>query len=250
MAVHDTVENGRTAFTKRTIESLYATVDFTKHRLIIVDNNSCDATKKGIEKCGKVITLPKNIGTAEALNLAWEHRMPGEHCIKIDNDVVIYSEGWADQLEEVIQRDPSIGQVGLKRKDCIESPFRDSNDWYHSELVMLPHQVGQRWVIVEQANHIMGTCVLHSSALLDKVGYLKQPGLYGFDDCFMSLRSQLAGFRNVFLPYIEIDHIDPGGTDYQKWKEQSAGADMQKYNDDVQRYKSGELSYYYNPFSE
>jgi len=253
MAVHDTVENGRTAFTRRTLESLSDTVDFDKHRLFIVDNGSCEETitllhsycfglKPAIEH------IHHNIGTAEALNRAWLHRTPGEHCIKIDNDVVIHQSGWVEQLEEAIARDPLIGQVGLKRKDCIESPHRDLNDWYHSELIMLPHEPGQRWIVAERANHIMGTCVMHSSALLDKVGYLKQPGLYGFDDCFMSLRSQIAGFYNVFLPHIEIDHIDPGGTEYQKWKEASAGKDMAQYNEDVQRYKSGELSVYYNPF--
>lgn len=259
MAVHDTEENRRTEFTRLTLECLYQTVS-VKHRVFIVDNNSCEKTKTLIQKfkdrCDDnsgilpvvVITNSENIGTAEALNLAWEHRHPGEHCIKIDNDVVIHQAGWVEQMEETIARDPRIGQVGLKRKDCIESPHRELNDWYHSELVMLPHITGQRWIVAEKANHIMGTCVMHSSSLLDKVGYLKQPGLYGFDDCFMSLRSQLAGFYNVFLPHIEIDHIDPGGTEYQKWKEQSAGRDMEQYNRDVQRYKSGELSLYYNPF--
>lgn len=261
MAVHDTEENGRTAFTRRTLDCLYDTVSI-KHQIFIVDNNSCEETKELLlvfkNRCDNnsgtmpvnIITLPSNIGTAEALNLAWKYRLPGEHCIKIDNDVVIHQSGWVEQMEEAIQRDPSIGQVGLKRKDCIESPHRDMNDWYHSELVMLPHIPGQRWIVVEEANHIMGTCVMHSSALLDKVGYLKQPGLYGFDDCFMSLRSQIAGFKNVFLPHIDIDHIDPGGTEYQKWKEQSAGKDMAQYNEDVQRYKSGELSVYYNPFEK
>lgn len=260
MAVHDTVDNNRTWMTKRTIETLIKTVDFNRHRLIIVDNNSCKETVKvftdyadskvfhQFSNIPMVITLPSNIGTAEALNLAWKQRLPGEHCIKIDNDVVIHSTGWVDEMERVIEYGPHIGQVGLKRKDCLESPFRD--DWYKSELKMLPHTPGHPWIVVEEANHIMGTCVLHSSALLDKVGYLKQPGLYGFDDCFMSLRSQIAGFTNVFLPHINIDHIDPGGTEYQKWKEQSAGKYMAQYNEDVARYKSGELSVYYNPFEK
>lgn len=255
MAVHDTEENGRTWMTEKTVSCLLDTVNWSKHRLFIIDNGSCEKTKdflRIITNWGmnvRIITNEQNIGTAEALNLAWKHRQPGEHCIKIDNDVVIHHSGWVEEMERVIEYCPTIGQVGLKRKDCIESPFRDTNDWYHSELKMLPHIPGHPWIIVEEANHIMGTCVLHSSALLDKVGYLKQPGLYGFDDCFMSLRSQISGFTNVFLPHINIDHIDPGGTEYQKWKEASAGKDMAQYNEDVARYKSGELSVYYNPFT-
>ena len=45
MAVHDTVENGRTEFTRRTLESLSDTVDWENHRLFIIDNNSCEKTK-------------------------------------------------------------------------------------------------------------------------------------------------------------------------------------------------------------
>lgn len=94
----------------------------------------------------------------------------------------------------------------------------------------------------------MGTCVLHSSALIDKVGYLKQPGLYGFDDSFMSMRSRLSGFKNVFLTHIEIDHIDPGGTDYTKWKQDYASTQWGKFNEMKDGYNEGTLSLYYNPF--
>lgn len=251
MAVYDTVENKRTEFTRHTLASLANTVDFTKHRLIIVDNNSCEQTKTLLNSyCfglkPEIIHLPENIGTAEALNKAWKEREPGEHCIKIDNDVVIYQAGWVDEMEEAVRRDPSIGQVGLKRKDLIESPFRD--DWFKSEIEMLPHEPGERWIIVERCHHIMGTCVLHSSALLDKVGYLKQPGIYGFDDSLMSMRSRLSGFKNVFLSHIDIDHIDPGGTDYTTWKQQYATKQFAMFDELKDAYNEGTLSLYYNPF--
>lgn len=251
MAVYDTVENKRTEFTRKTLESLAETVDFSKHHLYIIDNNSCQETKTLLNSyCFglkfKLITNEKNIGTAEALNLAWKNRGPGVHCIKIDNDIVIHSKGWADEMEEAVRRDPLIGQVGLKRKDLIESPFR--TDWFQSELEMLPHQPGERWMIVERCHHIMGTCVMHSSALLDKVGYLKQPGIYGFDDSLMSMRSRLSGFKNIFLSYINIDHIDPGGTDYTTWKQDYAGKTFRMFEDLKDQYNAGDLSLYYNPF--
>lgn len=253
MAVHDTEENKRFEYTNRTLESLSKTVDLNKHRLIVIDNNSCDASKfvlsvwKAVSELPfEIITLPENIGTAAAINLAWRKRSPGEHCIKIDNDVEISSIGWINEMEEAIRRDPNIGQVGLKRKDCWESP--DTNGFYKSELYMLPHKAGEKWMVGEKVNHVMGTCVMHSSALLDKVGYLYQPKLYGFDDALMSLRSQLAGFKNIFLPHIEIDHIDPGGTEYQSWKEKHASEQWQEYHTIIEEYKSGKRSLYYNPF--
>jgi GT2 family glycosyltransferase len=235
MAVFDTIENKRSEYTRKTIQSIAETVDLRKHKLVIVDNNSCKETKDLIQYFCKyherlnieVITLPENLGTARAINQAWKLRKQGEHAIKMDNDVVIHSVGWVDEMEEAIRRDKKIGQIGLKRKDCWECTWHESDD-FRSELIMLPHIAGERWQIVEKAKHIIGTCVMHSSYLLDKVGYLYQPSLYGYDDVIMSHRAHLADFYSCFLPHIEIDHIDTGATDYQSWKEKHSGKQTQK----------------------
>lgn len=253
MAVHDTVENKRSDYTRQTLESLDATVDWSKHRLFVIDNNSCDETKSlfvewSIERpmpMWTCISLPENIGTARAINKAWALRNPGEHCIKMDNDVVIHNSGWVDEMEEYIANDPNIGQIGLKRKDCWEWPGHDNPD-YKSELYQLPHTPGDKWRIVEKQKHVMGTCVMHNSALLDKVGYLWQPSLYGYDDVIMSHRSILAGFYNCMMPHVNIDHIDTGQTEYQGWKERHAGEQTQLVIDTVHQMIRGERSLYYD----
>lgn len=245
MAVFDTEENMRTSYTHQTFVSLTDTVDFRKHRVIVVDNGSCDDTQKLFDRFEYLFTIIRgndNVGTAKAINKAWADRKPGENCIKMDNDVVINHKGWVDEMDEAIRREPLIGQVGLKRKDCWESPER--TDFYKSKLLMLPHNAGEKWVVAEKVNHVMGTCVMHSSALLDKIGYLYQPRLYGFDDALMSLRSQLAGFINVFLPHIDIDHIDTGTTSYQKWKEKHSSEQWKEYHKTVEDYKTGKRSLY------
>ena len=264
MSVFDTIENKRTEYTKRTVNSLFNTVDFMKDRLIISDNGSCQETLDfykdvqnefigALENAPKIIYNGKNLGTAEAINLAWKERLPGEHCIKMDNDVVINYDiyinhkGWVREMEEVIEREPKIGQVGLKRKDLMESPTVP-DPHFRSRLVMLPHTNGQRWITVEVCNHILGSCVMHSSALLDKVGYLYQLGVYGFDDSFMSLRSQKAGFMNVFLPHIDIDHIDDGSNPYTEEKRKLADAVWADYQIIAREYVSGKRNVYYNPF--
>jgi GT2 family glycosyltransferase len=238
LAVWDTEENKRTEYTAKTLETLYLTVNTRKHRIIIVDNGSCEATQKLLNKAARieVIRLHENIGTAKAVNKAWQLRKPNENCVKMDNDVVIHSRDWVEDMERAIKLDPAIGIVGLKRKDCWEEPSR--NDFYKSSLEMLPHVPGEPWVVVERVNHVMGTCQMFNSALLDKIGYLYQPRLYGFDDALAAIRCQVAGFYSCFLPHIEIDHIDTGATAYQGWKEKHAGEDMAEYN----RLKNGYLS--------
>lgn len=230
MVVFDTVENDRTKYTRQAIASLHRSVDTSggKHRVLIVDNDSCLETKNVIQYAidtyenWEVYRCIKNIGTAEAWNMGVRQRMPGQHVIKIDNDIVINGcDNWVEQMEEVVRIEPTIGQVGLKRKDCSETTTNPAK-FYRSVIQQLPHVPGERWVIVEKQFHVMGSCVLHSSALLDKIGFMYQIGLYGFDDSFMSARAIKAGFQPVMLPHIDIDHIDGGDNPYTQHKQKLA----------------------------
>jgi GT2 family glycosyltransferase len=258
MAVYCTEENQKDELLDRTLDSLFNTVDFHNHRLILSINSYTEKTKEilfyysanvfgGKSMLSHVIYNDTNIGTAEAINKAWQLRKEGENCIKLDDDVVIYNTNWIEQMEESIARAPQIGIIGLKRKDCIES-VEHEDEYFRSKLWQLPHIGGQRWVTVEEVHHVMGTCQMYSSALLDKIGYLYQPKLYGWDDVLASARSRAAGFKNVFLPHIEIDHIDEGKTPYQAWKEKHAGEDFPLIHKLMDGYKNGTESIYYNPF--
>jgi GT2 family glycosyltransferase len=249
VACYDTVENNRTWMTKETLLSLYQTVDLDKHRLFVIDNASCQATKELLFEMERqmkftLITNKENIGTAKAINQGWRHRNPGEHLIKQDNDCVHHQAGWVDLLEEAIERDPRIGQASCKRKDLEERPDA-THPFYKSELIMLPGAKGHKWIVAEFVKHCLGTCVMHNYRLIDKVGGLYQmESVYAFDDALMSLRSTLAGFYNTFIPSIEIDHIDPGDNPYQKEKQELAGKLMDLYGKTAQEFKNGTRSLY------
>lgn len=253
MAVWDTVENNRTWMTEATLESLSRTMDWRKHRLIVVDNNSCEETQELLGYAGlQGYPLPyillrnkENLGTATAINRAWRLRDPGEHAVKMDNDVVIHQSGWADWMEDVFERDPTIGICGLKRCDLEECPWADKPE-YRSTIRMLPHERGQRWLVVERVRHVIGTCQGYSSALLDKIGFLTQPSLYGFDDSLAAVRAKMAGFKSVFLHGFEITHLDPGGDDYAAWKRGQAEKHFAGYNSDVVLYEAGIKDVYYD----
>ena len=230
MAVYDTVENGRTKYTKETLNSLINTVDEKEHRIIIVDNGSCEETKKllvayyhlGIQ----IITNTENVGTAKAINQAWAYRKPNEVVIKMDNDVVINNYGWVEEMELAMKLG-GYGILGLKRKDLMQSP-NASNHW-KTELKMLPHEKGDNWVVVEESADIMGTVQMFHPELINKMGGLMQAGVYGFDDTLACIRAILLGYKLAFLPHIDIDHIDVGGDAYTEWKRKYAGEKMEEF---------------------
>lgn len=242
MCVYSTHENKKDECLLQTLLSLQQTVDFTRHRLILSVNGYTETTLEILNQfkpiLSKVIFNDTNLGTAEGINKAWAFREKGEHLLKMDDDITHQSVGWLDELEEAIERDPQIGLVACKRKDLRQCPQEES-EWFKSELIMLPHVAGQRFIVVEKTRDIMGSCVLHNSALIDEIGGLKQFGLYGFDDSTMSIRSRCAGFYNCFLPHIQIEHIDKGDTQYQKDKEKMASESWMKFQQLANAYEKG-----------
>lgn len=251
MCVFSTSENKKDECLDKTLQSLSETVDFARHRLILSVNGSTDATKYILGKHHKIIEdviwNEKNLGTAEGINRAWKLRNKGEHLIKMDDDIVIHQSGWLDDLEQIVERDPTIGQIGLKRKDLEERPWHES-PLFKSILTMIPQEKGQRWFVVEEVKHVIGSCVLHSSKLIDNIGYLKQPNIYGFDDVLASARTRVAGFKCCFYPFPEIEHIDDGQTPWQKEKEEMVNQQWAAFQELERGYLSGEISVYYNPF--
>jgi GT2 family glycosyltransferase len=229
MCCHDTVENKRSKYTLQTLESLVNTVDFSKHRIIVIDNNSCIETKNNLKDYDQfitVITNTENVGTAKAINQAWAYRKPNEVVIKMDNDVVINNYGWVEEMELAMKLG-GYGILGLKRKDLMQSP-NASNHW-KTELKMLPHEKGDNWVVVEESADIMGTVQMFHPELINKMGGLMQAGVYGFDDTLACIRAILLGYKLAFLPHIDIDHIDVGGDAYTEWKRKYAGEKMEEF---------------------
>lgn len=259
MAVHDTDDNGRTELTRRTLRSLSRTVDLSRFTLWVVNNASCDATLRAFDEFvasdpqGPLVRFlhnPANAGTAGAVNRAVARRQPGQGVVKIDNDVEWAHPGWVELLAEAEAREAKLGVIGLKRKDLAQTANATPGEWLHAPLYELPHQPGQPWLYLQATHDVMGTCVLYTGRLLDRVGFLSQPAEYGFDDCLMCLRAAKAGFLSGFVlstPW--IDHIDPGGTDYSRWKEAEAHRLWGRYEELAAQYRDGSRNVY-EPFTD
>ena len=250
MVVWDTEENQRHEYTNESLLCLRDTVDWRKHRMVISDNGSCPESQEITKKLGGLINAhiiynKENIGTARALNKGLALRKPNEHCVKIDGDIVIHETGWADKMEEVFERDPSYGIIGLKRKDLAQYPTNPDLT-FKSELVMLPHETGQTWITVEECGDIIGSCTMFNYRLIDAIGYSFQPGIYGFEDVLYGLRGRLAGFKNGFLSHIVIDHIDRGDNGYTPLKQRLAAEKWDEYRNIHQEYVDGVRPIYYD----
>lgn len=245
VAVFDTDHNDRTKYTKECLTSLLDTVDFKKHRLFVMDNNSCNETVKFLYDFSKnknveCFTNPKNLGTAAAINMAIKSREPNEMVIKMDNDCVVHQSGWVEVMEKAIKSDPTLGIVGLKRPDVWQSPT-NPDPKYRTTIETLKNGIE-----IEVCEDIMGTCTAYNPLLMDKVGPLVQNSEYGFDDVIYSVRSICAGLRNCFLPNIKITHLDDYKNPYSDWKKRHASLYVEEVSQMCEMYKTGKLSYFYD----
>ena len=259
MASYVTEKNNRLDYAIATMYGLTETVDFTKHELFISDNGSFQSMILSYDifekyffslfpKENLTISLNgKNLGTAEAVNLGIRKRKPSQYVIKIDSDVTIGKQGWIEDMEECFDRYPNLGVLGLKRTEVMQKADHE-NPAYRTKLVSAPHERGQKWIILELCDDIIGTCTMFSPNLLDKVGYLYQPAQYGWDDVLMCIRSEKAGFVNAFLPSVPIEHLDNGEGEYVKEKCKEAERTIAYFSEIAEDYKSGVRDIYYNPF--
>ena len=233
MAVWDTVGNACTRHTVSTLYHLEKTVDWSKHRMIIIDNGSVLATKTRLLAFDKAkkIWLPDNIGQAQALNLGLAKRKKRELVIKMDNDVVIRQEGWIEDMEYALEKDPSLGIVALKRRDAWEHPTSPRYTAHKTHLEMLQHHKWDKWMVVEISNSIVGTCIALRPEFLDKIGSFYQMGRkWGFIDPILCTKAKALMYRVAFLPHVDISYLGSYKTpEYKRWAyEQSVeGKDFQ-----------------------
>lgn len=197
----------RVELTKQTLESIFKTVDYPFH-LIIVDNGSTDGTieyldsldfsglnylKEVVVKINKSnlgIAIGRNIALLEAdkLNVDW-------YCT-IDNDVLL-PEGWLSECIDIISKTPSFGAVGVNF-ESVQYPMVNLNGKIFQNKPQ--GNVGTACMVFPKSIHKMLGFFNHKEysplygledsdfgcrltlGLRMKIGYIKEPGQHLGDD--------------------------------------------------------------------
>lgn len=111
----------RLAYTKRTLRSLWDTIELPYY-LIVVDNNSTDGTQKylgSLIERGRIdhaIFNDANYYPGKACNIGWAEGLKdypqATHLMRLDNDMH-FEKGWDKKAEEYFQKIDRLGQLGL-----------------------------------------------------------------------------------------------------------------------------------------
>ena len=180
--------------TKRMLTSLEPSLDALQ--TIIVDNGSELETVAWLtdwaeHKDVELIALPQNVGCPRALNVALEHRSPGQDVIKLDNDLLLPdSNDWIRGIERLVdhaerQREP-IAMIGACYDTFSDRRIRQEVTWE-----------GEKLYIVYP---LIGHAVYHSGRFMDEAGYfdvLSPEHIYGFEDNLISAKAAILGWPMV-----------------------------------------------------
>lgn len=111
----------RKAYTKRTLTSLFATID-TPYYLVAVDNASTDDTQDYLDsllarnRIDMVIKNPENFYPGKACNIGWTAGLQlypqATHLMRLDNDMQ-FEQGWDSYAAEYFDSIDRLGQLGL-----------------------------------------------------------------------------------------------------------------------------------------
>lgn len=169
--------------TERCLESLISHTRST-FRAIVIDNGSEQETRDILKKFSdsdsriEVITNPTNTGFVRAINQGIEASQAPLLCL-LNNDTEL-TEGWLEELIEVLDMDSSIGMVN----PLCNEPER--------EFGLIPTD-GARYYLMDKPQ---GFCLLIRGEVIDAVGGLNTDyGMGLYDDFDFGLRVQQKGFE-------------------------------------------------------
>lgn len=191
--------------TLATLRSLQATGAFDDADVMVWDNGSTDGTAEklrnlvqgGFIEWDRIFLSQENIGCPRALNAIlhlW--RRPGQHFIKVDNDVVLETDNWVIKLVAFLEEQHNVALASA---------------WYDelSDESQRGRFTARRdgWL---EAFPIVGHCVIHRGSFLDRTGYfdvLAPDHLYGFEDVLMAHRAAAMGLKCAVLPEVRLRNI-------------------------------------------
>lgn len=231
--------------TTNTLRALSLALKDLPYLLYIVDQGSGHATQMFLLKNGSGIDIrweancfDHNIGVSKALNWCFAHRteQANQHSIKLDNDFIIGDRQWIHKALSVVQADPSIGIVGVKWAGVEENPQH-----LDSAKRTVAMQIGG--VQVEEWGDINSPALFISGECMDAVGGWVAPGLYGYEDFLYVHRARQAGFRTVYLPNCNAEHIDDD-KDFAAFEEQQITENFDAFVAMLKYYNASKNAYW------
>jgi GT2 family glycosyltransferase/glycosyltransferase involved in cell wall biosynthesis len=194
------------------LQSLIEFAD-VNYELIIVDNNSTDATSKLLDKItnATIIRNTENLGFVKAVNQAGD-LATGEYLLLLNNDALIEKKALSNAMA-VIVGDDSVGAVGAKIK-LLDASLQEAGSIIWSDGACLGYGRGDspeqsEYMFQRDVDYCSGAFLLFRRRHFIEMGGFDldyAPAYYEESD--FCIRLQKKGLRIVYTPTSQITHYE------------------------------------------
>ncbi len=213
--------------TKECVESIISKTTYENYQITIIDNGSqneltfkwFDEVKK-LDKRVRVINANFEFNWSKLQNFGINNS-DAEVFVFLNNDTIIIEENWLELLCENALRD-EVGVVGpllLYEDGTIQHGgvvlgLNGYADHLYKE--MNPVHAGVTFVSPMVSRNVLaltGACMAISRKTIDKIGGFDENFIICGSDIEMCLRAYEAGYRNIYIPYTKLIHLESKSRD-------------------------------------
>jgi GT2 family glycosyltransferase len=204
----------------RCFRSLFERSTYHDFEIILLDNGSADP--ESLRVFGKWLALePERVKLVEhnvpfnfsEINNFAVSRSSGEYLLFLNNDTEIITEDWLEAMIEQAQR-PSIGAVGAKLL------YADKTVQHAGVIIGLGGVAGHShkyfpaddpgyFYTLQTVNNfsaVTAACLMVRRDVFEQVGGFDEGLAIAFNDVDLCLRIRDAGYRNIYLPHVNLYH--------------------------------------------
>ncbi len=209
-------------YLRKCIDSIVNKSTYKNFEIILIDNNSDEKKFFNLVNQYKAQTkfkfkyvrdeLPFNF--ARLMNLGRKHA-EGEYLILLNNDTEVITPDWIEAYIEQVQR-PEIGVAGCKLL------FADETIQHAGVVIGLGGVAGHGLIresrygpgyfnyinLLNNYSALTAACIMFRTEVYDKVKGFSEEFEVEYNDVDFCLKVVEAGYRNVYIPHIELFHYE------------------------------------------
>ena len=235
-------------FLKEAINSILEHTSYKNYEIVVIENNSTDKeTFKYYDELKdklniKILKIDEvnEFNYSRLINLGVKN-VDGDFILQLNNDIKIISKDWLEMMIGYSQQ-KEIGAVGARLY------YEDKTIQHAGIIVGLSGIAGNmlvnlpygekayfgREAATRNVSAVTGACLLCRRELYEEVGYMDEENFkVAFNDVDFCLKLMEKGYRNVYIPYVELYHYESKtrGYEYSKEKEE-------RFNKESENFKS------------
>ena len=203
---------------KKCIESIQSLTTYKNYEIVIIENNS---EKKETLEYYNEITKSENIRVINSglkefnysalINFAVKN-VDGEYILQLNNDTKVLTPDWLEIMIGYAQ-DKNIGAIGARL-------YYEDKTLQHAGIIIglsgiagnmlvnLPfgkHAYFGREAATRNVSAVTGACMFSRRELYEEVGYMDENDFkVAFNDVDFCLKLMEKGYRNLYIPYVEL----------------------------------------------